>query len=175
MAYAEGLLDAPNANSNSNDGDSKNVVDSAERVSLDKGGSDVSIGSLTSRYEAPPTTQGGDQELPISSTTSSESFMKKDSSTVSNPSTPASVNTNSNGDKANSEKVKIKNDTTENSEKALTKDNSTAENSERTRRRITENKRVSNKHLKESLNYEFKYPTYKEGLEALLGGSTDPF
>lgn len=169
MAYAEGLLDAPNANPNADDGDCKTYGDS-RKVS-----SDVNIGSLTSRYEAPPTTQGGDKELPISSTTSSESFMKTDSSSISIPSTPGPVNADSNDNKANSEKVKIKNDTTENSDKVITRDKSTVENSERTRRRITENKRVSNKHLKESLGYEFKYPTYKEGLEALLGGSTDPF
>jgi nucleoside-diphosphate-sugar epimerase len=47
--------------------------------------------------------------------------------------------------------------------------------SERTRRRLTENKRVSNAHIVESLGYVFKYPSYKEGLQALLGGSNDPF
>ena len=47
--------------------------------------------------------------------------------------------------------------------------------SERTRRRMTENKRVSNAHIVESLGYMFKYPSYKEGLRALLGGSNDPF
>lgn len=47
--------------------------------------------------------------------------------------------------------------------------------SERTRRRLTENKRVSNAHIVESLGYVFKYPSYKEGLQALFGGSNDPF
>lgn len=47
--------------------------------------------------------------------------------------------------------------------------------SERTRRRLTENKRVSNAHIVKSLGYVFKYPSYKEGLQALLGGSNDPF
>ena len=47
--------------------------------------------------------------------------------------------------------------------------------SERSRRRTTENKRVSNIHLRESLGFELKYPTYKEGIRALFLGSNDPF
>ena len=45
----------------------------------------------------------------------------------------------------------------------------------RARRRATENKRVDNKHLVNSLRYEFKYPSYKEGLRSLASGSKDPF
>ena len=47
--------------------------------------------------------------------------------------------------------------------------------SERSKRRKTENKRVSNIHLRESLGFELKYPTYKEGIRALFLGSNDPF
>lgn len=46
---------------------------------------------------------------------------------------------------------------------------------ERARRRATENKRVDNKHLVNSLRYVFKYPSYKEGLRSLASGSKDPF
>ena len=46
---------------------------------------------------------------------------------------------------------------------------------ERARRRATENKRVDNKHLVNSLKYVLKYPSYKEGLRSLASGSKDPF
>ena len=47
--------------------------------------------------------------------------------------------------------------------------------SERSKRRMSENKRVSNAHLKESLGYVLKYPTYKDGIRALFLGCNDPF
>eukprot|EP00596_Hydrurales_sp_CCMP1899_P002147 CAMPEP_0119036484 /NCGR_PEP_ID=MMETSP1177-20130426/4212_1 /TAXON_ID=2985 /ORGANISM="Ochromonas sp, Strain CCMP1899" /LENGTH=481 /DNA_ID=CAMNT_0006996413 /DNA_START=450 /DNA_END=1895 /DNA_ORIENTATION=- len=159
MAYAERLLDeGVDTKMDRNGMISANGVSSEKVIT-----SDIDIGSLTSRYESPLTSAGGGGgKEQLTSSSPSESTAERESSTsISNLSTPASVKADNINDKTNSDKV--------------TKDNSVAENSERTRRRISENKRVSNKHLKEALKYEFKYPTYKEGLEGLLRGSTDPF
>ena len=47
--------------------------------------------------------------------------------------------------------------------------------SERSRRRVTDNKRVSNRRLRCEMSYVFRYPSYREGLSALHQGNTDPF
>ena len=47
--------------------------------------------------------------------------------------------------------------------------------SERSRRRVTDNKRVSNRRLRCEMGYVLRYPSYREGLSALHQGNTDPF
>lgn len=47
--------------------------------------------------------------------------------------------------------------------------------SERSRRRRTDNKRVSNRRLRDVLGYTLRYPSYREGLTAIHRGDTDPF
>ena len=47
--------------------------------------------------------------------------------------------------------------------------------SERSRRRVTDNKRVSNRRLRCEMGYVLRYPSFREGLSALHQGNTDPF
>jgi nucleoside-diphosphate-sugar epimerase len=52
---------------------------------------------------------------------------------------------------------------------------SPAPETERSRRRRTDNKRVSNRRLRDVLGYTLRYPSYRDGLSAIHRGDTDPF